>query len=185
MKVELSQEKIEHAVLWSIVKDDYRDGFIDAEHVARKLNNYFAPSQIDVALRHLAECGLLEARHASMQEHFAPTRLSFKKVELLSANVATFVGRLNKHGATFLSSQAAKDARLDSQILPPTPLVQPSPMLPKNPSTGDEQKLVDEKLAPHVSSRETDWSKSAAIAAWIIIPITIVGIIVAIYLDHN
>jgi len=121
VKVELSQEKIEHAVLWSIVRQDYSDGFIDAEHVAQKLNGYFARSQIDAAIEHLVDCEMLKPRHAPFQKHFEPTRLAYVKIDHLRSKISSFVGRLDKHGPSFLSSQAAKDARLESQILPPAP----------------------------------------------------------------
>lgn len=38
---------------------------------------------------------------------------------------------------------------------------------------------------PTDRSRSIDWSKWGALAAWIVIPITIVGILVAVWLDKN
>lgn len=132
-------------MLWSIVRHDYSDGFIDAEHVARKLEGFFAPSQINAAIQHLVDCDMLKPRHAQMQEHFEPTRRAFIKIDHLSSKVPSFVGRLNKHGVSFLKSQAAKDAQLGSQILPPD---QTETLQPRESGTD-----INISVAPTISPR--------------------------------
>jgi hypothetical protein len=113
---ELSHQKIEHAVLWSIVKQSYDGEFICPPAIAAKLLNVAPESQVRVVVDHLIATGFLVDKSASLQEHFEPTRKAYLKIEQLIPVKASFVGRLNIHGPKWLRSQSARDAKLESRI---------------------------------------------------------------------
>jgi hypothetical protein len=49
----------------------------------------------------------------------------------------------------------------------------------------NKQMRMSTKVQTFVSAKDIDWTKWGAIAAWIVIPVTIVGVLVAIWLDSN
>jgi hypothetical protein len=115
----LSQAKVEHAVLWSLVRERYNDEFADVRTVGRHLLNVASEQQVRAALTYLVECGLARDCSAPSQEHHEPTREGIQKIEGLEKAKASYVSRLNIHGPKWLLSQSAHDAELQSKLAKP------------------------------------------------------------------
>ena len=140
---ELSHQKVEHAVLWSMVKQSYDGEFICPPSIAAKLLNIAPESQIRVVVDHLLATGYVADKSAPFQEHFEPTRKAYLKIEQLVPMKSSFVGRLNIHGPNWLRSQSALDANLESRLEG-----EAVGRLPSAPAPGSPSVVINNSVAP-------------------------------------
>lgn len=145
--------------------------------------------RVEIALEELERRGEVERiYHPHYREEglWRISREGVRTVERAISNETTFIGRLHAKGEEWLLSEEAKNSKLQPnpryEAQPLTAMIHPTPSspMPRDPIISP---VTAKPSKPE--SNSTDWSKWGAIAAWIVIPITVVGIIVAIYLDHN
>lgn len=168
----LSQNKVEHAVLWSLVREAYSSEFADARTIRAHLLDTPSEQQVRAALHHLVECGLIENRSASMQEEFCPTREGILVIERLEPISSSFVGRLSLHGPKWLRSPSAGDAELNSKLevtKKPSPPRVDSPEMER--STAASSLTIVNQVNPNLSNTQNSGSddaiaRSAKNAGW-------------------
>ena len=168
----LAQTKVEHAVLWSLVREDYSSEFAGVRTIRSHLLNIASEQQVGAAISHLLECKLIRDCSAPLQDNYEPTRDGILLIERLETVKSSFVGRLNIHGPKWLSSQSAINAELQSKLSPP-PMPTSPPSGPNEP-TGVSPVTIYNQANPSFSNSNSqtptgsdDTARSAKNAGWV------------------
>ena len=178
---EIGQEKLEHAILWSLVRGRHESGGVAPSTVALHLNAIASEQAIHVGLKHLANCNFVRIRPLSIGPNYEPTREGILLVERLIKIKASFVGRLEIHGSRWLKSASAMDAKLQSRIAA-DPLIELSESPPS--VQNDRAIHIHNELKPNYNNISTekaseDSDRSSARASWFSGWVALLGAIVA------
>ncbi|WP_294219051.1 hypothetical protein [uncultured Sphingomonas sp.] len=124
----LSQAKVEHAVLWILVRGDFDGMRADAHSVWKLLDHFSTERVIAAALEHLVAAKYATVEAAPGFRNYVPTRLGVSHIEHLESNPVTFVARLTENGAGWLRDPAAENAKLEAKIIArETAIAEPHP----------------------------------------------------------
>jgi hypothetical protein len=169
--VSLEPNKIALAVLYYLYSDSDPAG--EPLEIAEALGSGLSPGMVTSALEKLVSLGLVMwtgpmtmvvlGETIPGREWSSITDRGHGLVYRLIRQPKSFIGRLHREGFQWLLSADAAKAKLSVDL-----------------TNHGVEEYFDQK-----SGSKFDWTKSAAIAAWFIIPVTVVGICIAIWLDYN
>jgi hypothetical protein len=177
----LSQEKLEHAVLWVLVRDEFKDERADSFSIRRRLNDVAGDKSIHAALEHLEQCGYASVEVDPGFRNYTPTRKGIQHIEKLETRPTSFIGRLAKHGPQWLTSKAAQDAQLFSKIEGPSPVpAAPTPSSYPGVTINNNVNPVQNVSGSFPPTPANPYARSSARAGWTNATLGLLSLIVAI-----